>query len=869
MTFSLLPSQPLQPSDAELARAAQLGDKRAFVEIVARYQTMVGGVTLGILSDFAAGEDAAQETFLTAWRKIQDLREPEHLRAWLAQIARNTALGHLRQRRHTADLENVEELEDDALRPDEAAASEEESGLVRAALEKLPESYRLPLVLFYREGESVRSVAATLGLSEDAVKQRLTRGREMLRERMQGVVESVLKRTRPTALFTITIAAAIGALMAPAAVAGAVFASAAALPVAGTAAGSALSTSTPLITAMTTTHISLTTAALIVAACLPLGYTARLQLENPAPPQVSSAEAAPPPKTAPRDPRVVFPDSPLLAEWKRLHEAHGSSPEALPAIFEDIANLKDPFRRRAFRCALVAEWGQLDPAGGFAFFRDHARDHLGQYLDELTEHDPNLVIDSLLSGDKRLREALRERLSGLARRCPERVMEMVMAVPKADNIFDRAVSTAFSIMAENNFTSAKEAAEAMTGPNREQSLAGVAACWAKTDGPAAIAWAQTLPEGEERNAALRAALVSLSTISPAAALDQIDLVPPGGREGYFASTTAANLLREAVKSNYDATVAWLVANPGRLGREDLMGMASAVTDRLNANPVAFLQHHADNGSLTTLLPAISSAVLNDAGGQREAMWGWVLQQPDSPALQALSSHLLTSTGYRDPTVLLRMVAALPAGSGHDELLQEAARSVFNGGSLLDRFEEVVRNTSGKFQTQIISAAFECLQQNNLDDPQLWSSRLALLPASGQTNAVSSLSQAWATTDPKGAAAWAESLPDETLRTQAVGNVINQYARADAYAASAWLATLPTGPSRDRGSITLARAIAKDQPQEAWQWSLSITDPSTRLSALAETLQTLSAQPDFDAATRRQWVNSTPLTPQEKQHLLEH
>ena len=67
-------------SDSQLAVAAQRGEKRAFVEIVARHQAMVCGVALGVLGDFSASEDAAQEAFITAWGKIHDLREPEKLR---------------------------------------------------------------------------------------------------------------------------------------------------------------------------------------------------------------------------------------------------------------------------------------------------------------------------------------------------------------------------------------------------------------------------------------------------------------------------------------------------------------------------------------------------------------------------------------------------------------------------------------------------------------------------------------------------------------------------------------------------------------------------------------------------------------------
>src|SRR2546428_4423929 len=118
---TLIPSEPERSaslSDAELVHAARRGDKRAFVEIVARHQAMVCGIALGILGDFAASEDAAQEAFLTAWRKVHDLREPERLRAWLGQIARNAALGHLRRQRGHEALAEALALADESPAPD-------------------------------------------------------------------------------------------------------------------------------------------------------------------------------------------------------------------------------------------------------------------------------------------------------------------------------------------------------------------------------------------------------------------------------------------------------------------------------------------------------------------------------------------------------------------------------------------------------------------------------------------------------------------------------------------------------------------------------------------------------------------------------
>src|SRR6267378_786974 len=112
--------------DEELIHAARRGDKRAFVEIVARHQAMVCGIALGILGDFAASEDAAQEAFLTAWRKIHELREAERLRGWLAQIVRNAALGHLRRHRGDAGLDVALDVMDESPAPDDVAANKEE-----------------------------------------------------------------------------------------------------------------------------------------------------------------------------------------------------------------------------------------------------------------------------------------------------------------------------------------------------------------------------------------------------------------------------------------------------------------------------------------------------------------------------------------------------------------------------------------------------------------------------------------------------------------------------------------------------------------------------------------------------------------------
>ena len=275
------------PTDAELVRAAQHGNKRAFVEIVARHQAMVCGIAFGILADFAASEDASQEVFLTAWRKIHGLREAEKLKGWLAQIARNAALAQLRGRKPHDELPANIALADESPTPDEVAASEDEAELVRQSLANLPEIYRLPLVLYYREGQSVLAVAETMGLSEDAVKQRLARGREMCRDRMSKLIETVLTRTTPSAVFTMSIAVAIGALAAPSAIAGAAFASGASV---GTSSVASWIKSF-FTTAMSTSKAFLATSALVALAFVPVGYRLQTSANIPSGKTAPEAEA--------------------------------------------------------------------------------------------------------------------------------------------------------------------------------------------------------------------------------------------------------------------------------------------------------------------------------------------------------------------------------------------------------------------------------------------------------------------------------------------------------------------------------------------------------------------------------------------------
>jgi RNA polymerase sigma factor (sigma-70 family) len=213
-------------SDAELVAACRAGERAAFARIVERYQRLLCSLAYAATGSLGESEDVAQETFIVAWGELERLQEPAKLRPWLCGILRHK-LGRLHRDRSRAMVRGAEPMvAAQAIASEEPAApdllaGEEEQRLLWRALARLPEAYREPLVLYYRENRSIEHVAGALDLTEDAVKQRLARGRKLLQEQALAFVEGALARTTPGKAFTLGVLAALPALLpAPAKAAG-------------------------------------------------------------------------------------------------------------------------------------------------------------------------------------------------------------------------------------------------------------------------------------------------------------------------------------------------------------------------------------------------------------------------------------------------------------------------------------------------------------------------------------------------------------------------------------------------------------------------------------------------------------------------
>jgi len=204
-------STPLSPALHADFAAARHGDHDAFARLVRATQRMVASVALAVTRDIQLSEDIAQETYLKAWHRLAAMHNPDSFLPWLRQVTRNQAIDHVRRRRHQelalGDSDaRVTDAAHEGPGPEASLQRLEQSEMLACALDEIPDESREVLLLFYREGQSSRQVAALLGLSDGAVRKRLQRARDVLHAGLLSQVGEVARSSAPGVAFTAIVA---------------------------------------------------------------------------------------------------------------------------------------------------------------------------------------------------------------------------------------------------------------------------------------------------------------------------------------------------------------------------------------------------------------------------------------------------------------------------------------------------------------------------------------------------------------------------------------------------------------------------------------------------------------------------------------
>ncbi len=176
--------------------ALRSGDRAEFARLVEAYSGVIYRLATKMMGDPQDAEDVLQETFLKAYRHIQDFGGRSSISTWLYRIATNEALMLLRRRRDSVSLDETLETEegeqeplqivDWSLLPEEELASAEAQEYLDMAIGALPPNLRVVFVLRDIQGLSTLEVSEVLNLSETAVKTRLSRARLRLRQDLSG-----------------------------------------------------------------------------------------------------------------------------------------------------------------------------------------------------------------------------------------------------------------------------------------------------------------------------------------------------------------------------------------------------------------------------------------------------------------------------------------------------------------------------------------------------------------------------------------------------------------------------------------------------------------------------------------------------------
>ncbi len=179
-----------EETDARLIEQVLAGETSLYAELVRRHHPRVFGLCASMLGDRTQAEDAAQDVFLKAYRRLSEFRGDAALSTWLYRVAANRCLDLLRgqSRRREESWEAFVEREGDGVRrllaepSSEAPLASEEADLVQRVLSQLPPDYRLILTLREMEGLDYRELTQAMNCSLDSVKAKLRRARARFRE---------------------------------------------------------------------------------------------------------------------------------------------------------------------------------------------------------------------------------------------------------------------------------------------------------------------------------------------------------------------------------------------------------------------------------------------------------------------------------------------------------------------------------------------------------------------------------------------------------------------------------------------------------------------------------------------------------------
>jgi len=177
-------------SDYEIIQACLDGDRDCFSELVSRYKNLVYSIILRMVIDKEEANDLAQEVFIKIYKNLNKYHSDFKFSTWIMRITTNHVIDYRRKKKQqTIPIEDIELVVSEDASPEARYIEKENLEVLKKVVESLPDMYKVPIVLYHQQGLSYQEIAAVVEEPLSKVKNRIFRGRKMLKDGLLSMKE--------------------------------------------------------------------------------------------------------------------------------------------------------------------------------------------------------------------------------------------------------------------------------------------------------------------------------------------------------------------------------------------------------------------------------------------------------------------------------------------------------------------------------------------------------------------------------------------------------------------------------------------------------------------------------------------------------
>ncbi|MES2709917.1 MAG: hypothetical protein V4726_25190 [Verrucomicrobiota bacterium] len=490
-------------------------------------------------------------------------------------------------------------------------------------------------------------------------------------------------------------------------------------------------------------------------------------------------------------------------------------------MLEDARRNADPYERRLYREMVFAKWIQENAEEAYAYSKVYDEGRVkAQFVFYWARANPDQAWETFLREGSTNYQFWT--MGVVAEEAPGRYLDMLADPERARVMEDMDIFDA--VLRDGKRGTQADAEKMLALKDQKKAVFGIeATCllWARKDPEGAMQWARTIQDPERKQRAICGVIREMAERDPQVAVAEMRKV-----KGVFPPTLIREVTAGLVKNKLDSANSLLEI----FGTEDrssilLRGIFTVMDHPETRTVIPLLDKYwdpkAEPEDGANPLGALAKWVPEDASKE----WSGLMDFPDSPARAALARVLAPQLARENP------VAALTAA---EQSKDPALRGILAGELVRNSIHEA--DEAGFLKAaallegkEFVTAVYDMTRELSENAPTMDKALEFANRQTGDTRmrAMEMVAWVWAERDPAAALTWSAG-DAERMRGPFRQDLLARWARDDSYAASAWIDSLPAGAGRDSYTCGLVRNIASSEPDSAFSWTQTLTDPGLRL-----------------------------------------